>query len=165
MGYRYHIAHIVQRKKIETKAHTKPQNKKKKGPIAVTRALVLSWDLYGIYVLATRSGHLSTSNRGYRLSTQDTRHKAQRKKALKRRLRRFEKDAPRAALRFAASLLVLCLFILYLFLCRTRALNIGGGIDGTDHSQISDSPQLDLLVILRVGDRHLDILIPQRPRR
>ena len=105
------------------------------------------------------------SNRGYRLSTQDTRHKAQRKKALKRRLRRFEKDAPRAALRFAASLLVLCLFILYLFLCRTRALNIGGGIDGTDHSQISDSPQLDLLVILRVGDRHLDILIPQRPRR
>ena len=82
-----------------------------------------------------------------------------------RRLRRFEKDAPRAALRFAASLLVLCLFILYLFLCRTRALNIGGGIDGTDHSQISDSPQLDLLVILRVGDRHLDILIPQRPRR
>ena len=99
----------------------------------------------------------------YRHKTQDT--KAQRKKALKRRLRRFEKDAPRAALRFAASLLVLCLFILYLFLCRTRALNIGGGIDGTDHSQISDSPQLDLLVILRVGDRHLDILIPQRPRR
>ena len=98
----------------------------------------------------------------YRHKIQDTRRNA---KALKRRLRRFEKDAPRAALRFAASLLVLCLFILYLFLCRTRALNIGGGIDGTDHSQISDSPQLDLLVILRVGDRHLDILIPQRPRR
>ena len=62
----------------------------------------------------------ATANREYRpsamLSTQDTRHKTQgAAQKQKRWLRRFDKEAPRAPLRLAASLVVLCLFFLYLF--------------------------------------------------